>query len=476
MNESTIDVEAAPSQAVAVREQGGAVGILRPADSLDRIAEAFKEYQRVCETILDKTDYQVYEGKPRKKKSAWRKLATAFNVSTRVVSEEIERTESRHVLSASYTICAYSGPKDNPHRQFEAVGYCDINEKCCPSQRGEKCHKAAWKGHYCCAKGCDGRKHWSHPDHDVKSTAQTRASNRAIADLIGCGEVSAEELTDDAPPGQNGSGQAHRSPPPSTSTPRAKASGTGSAGPSPAQKPPNPAKIPFPTPESRSKMIAALNAGPGQPDRVTVEDYFRKLENPAQLAPFEPLEALPLRFVPATTGQMRDLVDRIKHFANGDPAAAAFPPHPEPEPTPKASPKGAGGQNPPYSAATGSETLKSSPTPAPAPTGTSSAKAPKDDEWWRDVIVPVPHKGQSRQEYEAHPETIGQLFDMRHGQDEESQAARQRLWGFINHYEAKGWTKRDGTQMLPSAHDLKFREALDALADWHERNCPGEKL
>lgn len=451
MNSAPIEAEVIPPppQALAVRQESAAVGILRPADSLDRIAEAFKQYQQVCETILDKTDYQIYEGKPRKKKSAWRKLATAFNVSTHVVSEQIERTENRHVLSASYTICAYTGPKSNPWRQVETVGYCDINEKCCANARGEKCHKAAWKGHYCCANGCDGRKHWSHPDHDVQSTAQTRASNRAIADLIGCGEVSAEELTDDG--AGNAPGRPAASPPPSTPTPAAKTPPANSVGPSPAQKPATQAKIPFPTAESRAKMIAALKAGPGDPNRDIVTEYFRKLENPSQLMPNEEVEQLPLRFVPATIGQMTALSEMLTRFGNGDRAQAAFPAHQEPEPA------------------------KGTEKPAAAPAA-PPAKQPKDDEWWRDVIVPIPHKGQKRDDYLKHPETIGQLYDLRHGQDEESQAARQRLWGFINHYEAKGWTKRDGTEMPPSATDLKFREALDALADWHERNHPDEKL
>jgi hypothetical protein len=35
---------------------------------------------------------------------------------------------------------------------------------------------------------------FAHLDHDVRATAHTRGKNRAIADLVGGGEVSAEEL------------------------------------------------------------------------------------------------------------------------------------------------------------------------------------------------------------------------------------------------------------------------------------------
>jgi hypothetical protein len=81
-----------------------------------------------------------------------------------------------------------------------------------------------------------------------------------------------------------------------------------------------------------------------------------------------------------------------------------------------------------------------------------------------------------RDEYLKAPDTIGSLFEARHGNDDEAQAARQRLFGFLNSYEPKGWVKRDGTQMPPSAGDLKFREALDAFGEWFEREHPDEKL
>lgn len=109
--------------------------------------------------------------------------------------------------------------------------------------------------------------------------------------------------------------------------------------------------------------------------------------------------------------------------------------------------------------------------PVPAANGVSD---PSAGEWWREVVVPIPHKGQKRDEYLKSPDTIGSLYDARHGEDDTSQMARQRLYGFLTHFEAKGWTKRDGTAMPPSAADLKFREALDALGDFLEKQ--GEKL
>jgi hypothetical protein len=97
---------------------------------------------------------------------------------------------------------------------------------------------------------------------------------------------------------------------------------------------------------------------------------------------------------------------------------------------------------------------------------------PASEEPWYGQIVPVPHKGQKRDDYLKNPDYIGSLYDARHDDEE----ARKRLWGFVNHYEPKGWVKRDGTQMPPSASDIQFRKMLDAFAEWFEKNHPEEKL
>lgn len=105
-----------------------------------------------------------------------------------------------------------------------------------------------------------------------------------------------------------------------------------------------------------------------------------------------------------------------------------------------------------------------------------AARTPKDDESWREVIVPIPRKGMTRDVYLKNPDTIGSLYDARHGDDEEAQIARSRLWGFVTNYEPKGWVKRDGTQMPANDADHAFRASLDQFADWFAKNHPGEKL
>src|ERR1700674_1112033 len=50
------------------------------------------------------------------------------------------------------------------------------------------------------AAGDSRERKFSHIEHDVQATAQTRAKSRAISDLIGAGEVSAEEMMSDQNP------------------------------------------------------------------------------------------------------------------------------------------------------------------------------------------------------------------------------------------------------------------------------------
>ena len=216
-----------------------------------------------------------------------------------------------------------------------------------------------------------------------------------------------------------------------------------------------PRPLPVPTLESREKMIAQLKAGPGEPNRDLVTEFLVKADI---LLPGEAIEDIPLRWVPATAKQMRDLGAMIADFGAGGQAAKPYPPNEEP-PAPA--------KEKPAPAAKPIEVPRDPPSPPPNH---------PEDEWFLNCIVPVPRKGQKRDDYLRAPDTIGSLFEARHGTDDTAQEARQRLWGFLNHFEPKGWTKRDGTEMPPSDADKKFREALDAFSEWHEKNHPDEKL
>lgn len=206
----------------------------------------------------------------------------------------------------------------------------------------------------------------------------------------------------------------------------------------PPAKPSEAKKTPLPLADeqTRAKMIRKLD-----PMLDLATEYFRKLVNPAVILDNENLEDVPLQFVPVTVGQMKALEAAITDFGNGAEAKHAYPPN-------------------------GSQPVPSQPKPPPS---VESAKQ-KDPEWWRKVIVPIPYKGQKRDDYMKSPETVGQLYDRRH-----EEGVNRRLFGFINHFEVqKTWVNGQGQTVMRSQSqvdtDTLFREALDACNDYHEKH------
>jgi len=164
--------------------------VVRPLVTVEEAKRQWNEYVAFCDGVLQPDDYATIDGKKRKKKSAWRKLGRAFAVTDRIITQEVHRDADGYPLWATFTVEA-----EHPCGA-KAIGYQEahIREDCCPAASGQVCKRAAKnQRHNCCVVGCDGRIHWSHPG-DLPATAHTRAKNRAIADLIGAGEVSAEEM------------------------------------------------------------------------------------------------------------------------------------------------------------------------------------------------------------------------------------------------------------------------------------------
>ena len=143
---------------------------------VDVAIEQWDAYQKLCKGLLNDTDYQEIVVKEKdedgnyvkvkrhfKKKSAWQKLSRAFNVDTEIIDRDLERTKMGKIREAYYCVRA-TLPNG---RSVESDALCSRSEK--------------------------GKDKVS--DHTIMSTAKTRATNRAIAELIGAGEVSAEEMS-----------------------------------------------------------------------------------------------------------------------------------------------------------------------------------------------------------------------------------------------------------------------------------------
>ena len=156
---------------------------------VDAAAAFMENYQELVTRLLDDSDYQVINGKKAKKKSAWRKLATAFNISDDIIHHEETRDEDGQIISAKFIVKA-TMPNG---RSSVAIGECSIYDKIryhgTPKNPADKetPSKFVLRGRF------------TNVEHDIPATAHTRAKSRAIGDLIGSGENSAEEFGDDIP-------------------------------------------------------------------------------------------------------------------------------------------------------------------------------------------------------------------------------------------------------------------------------------
>lgn len=129
--------------------------------NVDAAVARWDAYQSLCKRILTEDDYVTISGKKARKRSGWRKLARFMGVSIEIIGEE--RWEREGVFGYTFTVRANT--RDGQHQDGD--GLCDSTE---------------FTGRIVCT------------EHNVRSKALTRAKNRATADLIGGGEVSAEEL------------------------------------------------------------------------------------------------------------------------------------------------------------------------------------------------------------------------------------------------------------------------------------------
>jgi hypothetical protein len=139
------------------------VPLVSPADP-KRVLEVMRRFEEFKRQALNQNDFVVLEiGKEKKpyiKKSGWMKYALACQLSLEKRDERLEeRSDGSKVYHYTYRAVAPNG------RYADAVGSASTSERT-----------------------------FTHPDHDVRALAQTRACNRAISNLVAGGEVSAEEM------------------------------------------------------------------------------------------------------------------------------------------------------------------------------------------------------------------------------------------------------------------------------------------
>ena len=166
-----------------------AVNSVMPVVSPEQARAQMEAYTALVNAVILDEDYQTFKerGKEKKfkKKSAVKKLQTYFGFSIEVVSTE------RDDLGEGHFGFRCKARATSPGGRFvEAMAGCSTTEErfdLTPNdwESGENDPKFLHRQ----------RKALARAYHDVLSTAETRATNRAAMNLIGAGEVTAEEVS-----------------------------------------------------------------------------------------------------------------------------------------------------------------------------------------------------------------------------------------------------------------------------------------
>jgi len=136
------------------------LSIVEPLATPDKIAGSMRVFEELKQKLLTDEDYQAIGDKKYIKRSGFRKIALAFGLSDKILEQvRVDRPDGSFVWRIRVRVTAKNG------RCSEGVAACDSRE------RG-----------------------WAHLEHDVYSTAHTRAKSRTISDLVAGGAVSAEEM------------------------------------------------------------------------------------------------------------------------------------------------------------------------------------------------------------------------------------------------------------------------------------------
>lgn len=148
-----------------------------PVFSGAQMAQAFTAYQQLQAT-LDKAmpnEIMQIQGRQFRKKGYWRAIRTSFNLDVRMVHEERVVLGDNWGWNVVYRATAPGG------RSADGDGACYASEKTRKDGSPDP-----------------GRQ----TEHNVRSHAHTRAFNRAVSNLVGFGEVSAEEADREERPRQ----------------------------------------------------------------------------------------------------------------------------------------------------------------------------------------------------------------------------------------------------------------------------------
>lgn len=172
--------------------------LVQPVENVDAVVEVYDQFEEIKDKLLDReADITNISGNYHINKSGWRKISTAFNLSLETLSTQrvVEDGVVKYIVTSRAV--APNG------KSTTGSGVCASNEsnfmrKLVDADAGrEKAEQEADNPDNVLL--VDGwYRELKEPrevnDHNLMATAETRAKNRAISDLVGGGEVSAEEM------------------------------------------------------------------------------------------------------------------------------------------------------------------------------------------------------------------------------------------------------------------------------------------
>lgn len=165
--------------------------IVRPVENVDEVVEVYDQFDKIKKKLLSSEDVTKIQNNNHINKSGWRKIATVFNLSVETVdiSNSVEDGVVKYIVKARAT--APNG------KTVTGTGMCASNESNHMETLGDVRPDEAMDNENIIE--VDGKwRRLKDPrevnEHNIVATAETRAKNRAISDLVGGGEVSAEEM------------------------------------------------------------------------------------------------------------------------------------------------------------------------------------------------------------------------------------------------------------------------------------------
>lgn len=171
---------------------------------MTRAFAAYRELQAALDAAMPDQIMSI-EGRPFRKKGYWRAVAVAFHLNVEPIEEQ--RTEagvfSDGQPNFGYHVTCRASTRTG--RASVGDGTCFAIDKAarfkCPHPEREGSTRSLHYPHETCPD-YDPVYRWRElpaqaTEHNVRSHAHTRAFNRAVSNLVGFGEVSAEEVDRD---------------------------------------------------------------------------------------------------------------------------------------------------------------------------------------------------------------------------------------------------------------------------------------